>query len=407
MKCRHCDYSLEQILIDLGECPPSNSYILNKKFCSKEKKFPLIVYICNKCWLVQTLDTVNRKELFSDDYSYLSSYSKTWLDHVSIYSNEIIEKLMLSKKSLVIEIASNDGSLLENFKYKNIPCFGIEPTNSSAEIALSKGIPVYKEFFSSKFAKKLSKTNKTADLIIANNVLAHVPDINDFLKGFEYILKKNGTVTFEFPYLIKMIETYQFDTIYHEHFSYLSFSTCVKILSENNLEVYDVEEISTHGGSLRIYAQRKGDEKKIKPSVYNLIKSETKLGVFTRIFYADFSYKSKIIRDKLLIFLQEVKRKNKKVIGYGAAAKGNTLLNFAKIDRNLLDYVVDKNPMKYGKLLPGSHIPIVKEEEILTDKPDYVIILPWNIKNEVMVQLNYIKSWGGKFVVFQPKMEIF
>ena len=406
MKCRHCNNILKNILIDLGKCPPSNSYLSTKKSCTNEKNFPLKVYVCNFCWLVQTEDIINKTELFTKDYAYFSSYSKTWLKHVSDYTNHIISRLELTEKSLVVEIASNDGCLLDNFKKRNIPCFGIEPTESSVKVAISKDLKVYQEFFSSKFAMYLSKRGELADLIIANNVLAHVPDINDFLRGFIFILKNTGTVTFEFPHLIKMIELMQFDTIYHEHFSYLSLSTCHLIFNVNGLEIYDVDEISTHGGSLRVYAQKKGGNKKINRRVQRLINYEKSLGVFETSFYKNFSTNSKIIRNNLIDFLQKAKIENQKVIGYGAAAKGNTFLNFANIDQTMINYVVDKNPMKHGKFLPGSHIPIYEEEKILADKPDYIIILPWNLKKEIINQLNYIREWKGKFVTFQPKMEI-
>ena len=406
MMCRNCKSKLDYLLIDLGECPPSNSYLNNANLKDKEKYFPLKVYICEQCWLVQTYDTNKADQLFTETYSYLSSYSKTWLDHTTKYVNDITKKLLLNDKSLVIEVASNDGCLLKNFLELKIPCIGIEPTMSTAKVAKANGITVFENFFNYEFSEELRKNKILPDLMIANNVLAHVPDINDFLKGFENLVKDDGVITFEFPHLLKMINEIQFDTIYHEHFSYLSLLTCKNIFHQNGLKIFDVEKIKTHGGSLRVYAQKKSGKRKVSSKVEEVLNEEKSQGISTKDFYKNFSTKSKSIIDQMLKFLTEKKEINKKVIGYGAAAKANTLINFAKIDKSLIKYVVDKNPMKQNKFLPGSHIPIFSVERIIQDKPDYVVIFPWNLKLEIMEQLHFIRNWNAKFVIFQPKLEI-
>ena len=406
MMCRNCKSKLDYLLIDLGECPPSNSYLSNANLKDKEKYFPLKIYICENCWLVQTYDTNNADQLFTETYSYLSSYSKTWLDHTTNYVNDITKKLSLNDKSLVIEVASNDGCLLKNFLELKIPCIGIEPTRSTAKVAKANGIKVFENFFNYEFSKKLRKNKILPDLMIANNVLAHVPDINDFLSGFENLIKNDGVITFEFPHLLKMINETQFDTIYHEHFSYLSLLTCKDIFYQNGLKIFDVEKIKTHGGSLRVYVQKKSGKRKVSSKVEEVLNEEKSQGICTKDFYKNFSIKSKSIIDQMLKFLTEKKEINKKVIGYGAAAKANTLINFAKIDKSLIKYVVDKNPMKQNKFLPGSHIPIFSVERIIEDKPDYVVIFPWNLKLEIIKQLHFIRNWNAKFVIFQPKLEI-
>ena len=406
MKCRNCNSTLKQKIIDLGTCPPSNSYLDIIQIQSKEKFFPLKVYVCNECWLVQTFDTNKADELFNETYSYLSSYSDTWIDHTSKFVKDITKKLSLNSKSLVIEVASNDGCLLKNFLRLKIPCIGIEPTKSTANIAKKAGIKVYNSFFNRNLSIKLYDKKLYPDLMIANNVLAHVPDINDFLSGFEYLIKDDGVITFEFPHLLKMIKEVQFDTIYHEHYSYLSLSTCKKMFMQNGLKIFDVEKISTHGGSLRVYVQKLSGKRRVSLRVNNILQEEELSGIFTNSFYKDFSLKSEHLKNSMLNFLKEAKLKGKVIIGYGAAAKANTLLNYSKVDKTLVKYVVDKNPLKQNKFLPGSHIPIVSEDRIIKLKPDYVIIFPWNLKSEIMKQLNYIKDWDGKFVLFQSKLEI-
>ena len=389
MKCRHCNSLIENEFADLGTSPPSNSYLREDQLHKPEVFYPLRVKVCDSCWLVQIEDFTNREEFFSSDYAYFSSFSTTWLAHAKDYVEKMINRFNLTETSFVLEVASNDGYLLQYVKERSIPCMGVEPTKSTAEVAISKGIPTRQEFFGVKLAESLVSENKKADLTAANNVLAHVPDINDFITGFSILLKDTGVSTFEFPHLFQLVNHSQFDTIYHEHYSYLSLIAVQKIFLANGLEVFDVEEISTHGGSLRVYAQKKEKgQQKISDRVTRLIEKEKNAGVDTLSFYEGFQ--SKI-----------------NTVGYGAAAKGNTFLNYAGIRSDLISFVVDKNPHKQNKFLPGSRIPIYDEQKIKTIKPKYVVIFPWNLKSEVSEQLAYIREWGGKFVVAIPNLEVF
>ena len=407
MKCRHCQSRLSAPLIDLGSAPPSNSFLNIETINAPEKYFPLRVLVCTNCWLVQTEDFAQKEELFDSEYAYFSGFSTSWLEHCRKYVNDIVDRFELNDSSHVIEVAANDGYLLQYVKNLNIPCTGIEPTASTAAEARNKGLNIIEEFFGEKLAKQLVEQGKQADLTVANNVLAHVPDINDFISGFAKVLKPTGVSTFEFPHLLKLISENQFDTIYHEHFSYLSLVAVESIFNKNGLQVFDVEELPTHGGSLRVFAQRiDTGERVVSERVINLHNYEIERGIGSLDFYIDFQPKVNKVKDDLLLFLLEAKREGKKIIAYGAAAKGNTLLNYAGIKLDLISYVVDKNPAKQGKWMPGSRIPIQDEQFIREDKPNYIIILPWNIKQEVIQQLDYVREWGGQFVTSIPSLEI-
>ncbi len=408
MKCRHCKATLSHIFIDLGSSPPSNSYLTSKTIKQAEKWYPLKVFACESCWLVQTEDFVGAEEMFSKDYAYYSSYSSSWLKHAENYMNSMIDRLKLDGKSNVIEVASNDGYLLQFTKKNNIPCFGIEPTQNTAEVAQQKGIEIIQDFFGVTLAKKLKAQSRQADLMIANNVLAHVPDINDFVKGFSILLNEDGVVTFEFPHILNLVEKKQFDTIYHEHYSYLSLLSVNSILEYNGLSIFDVNELNTHGGSLRVFAQRSDIRShKVSDAVFKVHEREIKSKLNTIDFYTNFQKKSENIKFKLLSFLISAKAKNQTVIAYGAAAKGSTILNYSGIRSDLIPFVVDKNPNKSGKFMPGSRIPIIDECIIRKIKPKYIIILPWNLKSEIEDQLSYIREWDGNFVVAIPELMIF
>ena len=407
MKCRHCNTELTLTLIDLGGAPPSNAYLTEKTLCTPEKWFPLRVLICEKCWLVQTEDFTQADELFNEEYAYFSSFSTSWLQHAENYVKNMIERFSLNEKSHVIEVAANDGYLLQYVKEHNIPCMGIEPTSSTAIAARKKGITIVEEFFGVSLAKKLVKQGRQADLTTANNVLAHVPDINDFVAGFSIVLKTSGVATFEFPHLIRLINESQFDTIYHEHFSYLSLTALGGVFEKNGLQIFDVEECSTHGGSLRIFAQRSDTGVlKVGKNVERLVKYEKELKVDTSGYYIDFQKKANKIKDNFLKFLIDKKNKGESVAAYGAAAKGNTLLNYAGVKKDLIPYVVDKNINKQGKYMPGSRIPIKDEQYLIDNKPEYIIIFPWNIVNEIIEQLQFAREWGVKVVVFIPEIKI-
>lgn len=407
MKCRHCGTDLVIPLIDLGSAPPSNAYLTKKTLKSPEKWFPLNVLVCNQCWLVQTEDYAGAEELFDEDYAYFSSFSTSWLKHAEQYVVDMVSRFGLTSESHVVEVAANDGYLLQYAKQKGIPCLGIEPTASTASAAKEKGLEVVEAFFGVELARKLALDGKQADLTVANNVLAHVPNINDFVAGFARLLKPNGVATFEFPHLMQLVEHTQFDTIYHEHFSYLSLTAVNQIFDQNGLQVFDVQEISTHGGSLRVFAQRKDlGQHQVSEAVGKLLTLESAIGMKTEVYYADFQQRANRVKHDLVDFLIKAKREGKKVMAYGAAAKGNTLLNYAGIRSDLLPFVVDRNPAKQNKYLPGSRVPIVEESVIRQEKPDYVLILPWNLRREVTEQLMYIHEWGGKFVTAVPNLEI-
>ena len=407
MKCRHCGTELVLPLIDLGSAPPSNAYLTKQTLKVPEKWFPLKVLVCNQCWLVQTEDYAGAEELFDEDYAYFSSFSTSWLKHAEQYVADMVTRFELTEKSHVVEIAANDGYLLQYVKARGIPCLGVEPTASTAVAAKEKGLEVVEAFFGVELAKKLVSQGKQADLTAANNVLAHVPDVNDFVAGFSHLLKPNGVATFEFPHLMQLVKHTQFDTIYHEHFSYLSLTAVNQIFNQNGLQVFDVEEIATHGGSLRVFAQRKDrGQHQVNVAVGELLTRESSEGMKTEDYYADFQQRANRVKHDLIDFLIKAKRDDKKVMGYGAAAKGNTLLNYAGIRPDLLLSVVDRNPAKQNKYLPGSRIPIVEESIIRREKPDYVLILPWNLRHEVTEQLKYINEWGGKFVTAVPSLVI-
>jgi SAM-dependent methyltransferase len=407
MKCRHCASDLQFKFVDLGSSPPSNSYLTKKTIDEPEKWYPLKVMVCDKCWLVQTEDFVGVGEMFSEDYAYFSSFSSTWLEHAKHYVEKVTSRFKLTSESIVAEIAANDGYLLQYLQDKNIPCYGIEPTHSTAQAARDKGIEIIEEFFSIVKANELLNQGRQADLIVSNNVLAHVPDINDFVKGVSILLKPNGVATFEFAHLLNLVQLSQFDTIYHEHYSYLSLTAVQTIFDANGLSVFDVEELSTHGGSLRVYAQLSELGKhKTSAAVISLKEKENKLGMSDINFYHGFQNKIERVKIDFLSFLLEAKRNGKQVVGYGAAAKGNTMMNFGGIRQDLISYVVDRNPAKQNMYAPGSRIPVVSEQILKDEKPDYIVILPWNLKEEIQDQLNYVIEWGCKFVVVIPELKI-
>ena len=406
MKCRHCNTQLNYTFTDLGSSPPSNSYLTKETMKSAEKWYPLKVLVCENCWLVQTEDFVGVSKMFSEDYAYFSSFSQSWLEHASNYIDSTVKRFNLNSQSTIVEVAANDGYLLQFAQKKDIPCYGIEPTHSTALSAREKGIEIIEEFFGVEQAKKLASQGRQADLTVANNVLAHVPDINDFVQGFSILLKESGVATFEFPHLLNLVNKNQFDTIYHEHYSYLSMVSVKAIFEKNGLSIFDVEELPTHGGSLRIYAQRSNSGKHpVSDEVHNLYDREIQNGVNSIDFYRNFQEKVEKIKLDLTLLLLKLKNEGQKIIAYGAAAKGNTMMNFAGIRPDIISFVVDKNPNKSGKFMPGSRIPIVDESMIKKKKPDYVLILPWNLKNEVENQLSYIRDWDAKFIVAVPKLE--
>lgn len=407
MKCRHCQTELTLPLIDLATAPPSNAYLTQAMLHVPEKYFPLRVLVCDQCWLVQTEDYAGAEELFSSDYAYFSSFSTTWLRHAEKYVVDMTSRFGLNEDSHLVEVAANDGYLLQYAKARGIPCLGIEPTTSTANAARAKGIEIVEEFFGVKLAQKLAAAGKQADLTAANNVLAHVPDINDFVGGFAALLKPAGVSTFEFPHLFRMVSENQFDTIYHEHYSYLSLIAVNRIFEQNGLSVFDVEELPTHGGSLRVYAQRSDTgAREVTADVGRVLQKEAAAGMASTEFYAGFQAKANRVKNDFLAFLIEAKRTGKTVAGYGAAAKGNTLMNYAGVRPDLLSYVVDRNPAKQDKFLPGCRLPIVDEEHLKQARPDYVVILPWNLRTEVVEQLAYIREWGGQFVTAVPMLKI-
>ena len=407
MNCRHCNATLTLPLIDLGLAPPSNAYLSTQQLQQPEKKYPLRVLVCQTCWLAQTEDFAQAHELFDADYAYFSSFSSTWLEHAKRYANEMLARFHVSSSSHVVEIAANDGYLLQYFKAANIPCTGVEPTASTATAARTKGIDIVQEFFGVALANTLVAQDKQADLITANNVLAHVPDINDFVAGFTVLLKPTGVATFEFPHLMQLMALNQFDTIYHEHFSYLSLTAVQRIFAANGLTVFDVEEHPTHGGSLRVFAQRTDTGKQpISDRVAKMLRAEDAIGIQTEKYYLAFQVRAEKVKDDFVNFLADAKRQGKTVAAYGAAAKGNTLINFAELGSDLIQYVVDKNPAKQGKFMPGSRIPIVSPEALHSQRPDYLVILPWNIADEVTQQNAALAKLGTQFVTAVPKLEI-
>ena len=407
MKCRHCNADVSLVLIDLGSAPPSNAYLTKLTMRRPEKWFPLKVLVCETCWLVQAEAYSRAAELFNEEYAYFSSFSDLWLKHAQNYVAAMTARFGLTPDSQVVEVAANDGYLLQYVKQLGIPCLGIEPTASTAAAARARGLPVIEDFFGVRLAKELVAQGQSADLMVANNVLAHVPDLNDFAAGFALLLKPQGFATFEFPHVLQLIAEKQFDTIYHEHFSYLSLTAVALIFERNGLSLFDLEELPTHGGSLRVFAQRTATgAQPVSERVGDLLRREEAAGLRTAAYYAGFQARAEKVKDDLLSFLIEAKREGKIVAAYGAAAKGNTLMNFAGIRADLIRYVVDKNPAKQGKFMPGSRIPILAPAVLNEPRPDYLVILPWNIATEVRQQNARLAELGTKFVTAVPKLEI-
>jgi hypothetical protein len=405
--CRFCGAGLEHTFVDLGMSPLCESILRADQLNQMEPFYPLHVYVCGECFLVQLQEYVSPEAIFSD-YAYFSSYSDSWLAHAKNYSDKMVRLFGLNRKSLVVELASNDGYLLRNFLNLSIPALGIEPAANVAEVAISKGVPTLVKFFGRETASELAADGKLADLLIGNNVLAQVPDLNSFVAGLKILLKPRGVITMEFPHLLRLMQENQFDTIYHEHFSYFSLWTAEKIFAAHGLVLFDIEELFTHGGSLRIYARHAGDASKpVTSRVEELRARELAAGVNRLEAYATFDGQVKETKRRLLDFLIRARREGKRVAGYGAPGKGNTLLNYCGIRTDFLEYTVDRNPHKHGKFLPGTHIPIYPPERIRQTHPDYVLILPWNLKEEIMEQNAYVREWNGRFVVPIPEVKVY
>lgn len=406
MNCRHCGTPLEHTFLDLGFAPPSNAYLTTDDLKQPEVYYPLRIKVCDCCWLVQTEDHAPAEDLFGPDYAYFSSTSTSCLAHAADYVAKVTGGLGLNKESMVIEVASNDGYLLRNFVAAGIPCLGIEPTDGTADAAASIGVPVLREFFGEAVGKRLAADGQGADLIVGNNVFAHVPDINDFSRGLNAALKPGGTITLEFPHLKQLIEHTQFDTVYHEHYCYLSLFAVNSIFEAAGLRVWDVEELPTHGGSLRVYGCHESDQRRTSPAVTAILMQERSGGLQTLTPYRTFQARAEQAKDELLIFLVEQKRAGKRVAGYGAAAKGNTLLNYAGVKPDLLPFICDAAAAKQGRYMPGSHIPILPPAALMQESPDYVLILPWNIAAEVMEQNAELTERGTRFVTAIPRLEV-
>lgn len=405
-KCRFCATPLQHTFVDLGMSPLSNAYVSAEQANQMEPFYPLHAFVCDTCFLVQLEEFETPEQIFGD-YAYFSSYSDQWLNHARAYAQDMVKRLGLNDSSRVVEVASNDGYLLQYFKEQGIPVLGVEPAANVAAVAAGKGIPTVAKFFGTKTAMGLAEENLRADLLVGNNVLAHVPDLNDFVAGLKILLKPDGVATMEFPHLLRLMSGNQFDTIYHEHFSYFSFLTVEKIFDRHGLTLFDVDELPTHGGSLRIYATHaKNNTKPVTASVAMLKQREREAGLERLKTYAGFAEQVRETKRQLLEFLIAAKRAEKTVVGYGAPAKGNTLLNYCGIRSDFIDYTVDRSPHKQGKFLPGTHISIHHPDKIRETRPDYLLILPWNIKEEVMEQMACIRQWGGKFVVPIPRVEV-
>jgi SAM-dependent methyltransferase len=406
MKCRHCQTELELEFLDLGNAPPSNAYLKEQDLRKPETTYPLRILTCTNCWLVQTEDYTEADELFNEDYAYFSSTSKGWLKHASDYCSMITKRLGLSENSFVVEIASNDGYLLKNFVETGIPCLGIEPTKSTAEAATAIGVPVRQEFFGKDVGVKMANAGEQADLVLGNNVYAHVPDINDFTKGVTALLKPNGVVTIEFPHLLQLVQQNQIDTVYHEHFSYLSLCAVSSVFKAAGLRIFDVEELGTHGGSLRVYGCLQDANHEELNSVQDVLAGEIDAGLQDEKTYSTFQQKADAVKDGLVRFLLDAKAEGKTVAGYGAAAKGNTLMNYAGIRPDLMPFICDAAKAKIGQYMPASHIPILSPSVLDENRPDYLVILPWNIAEEVMKQNAHLAAKGTKFVTAVPELKI-
>jgi SAM-dependent methyltransferase len=403
--CRFCKAPLRTTFVDLGMSPLCESFVPAEALNHMEPFFPLHVFVCERCFLVQLDEYVTPGDIFTE-YAYFSSFSDSWVEHARRYCVAVSKRLGLGPSSKVVEIASNDGYLLQHFVKAGVPVLGIEPAANVAKVAVDKGIPTTVRFFGEQTAADVARESGHADLIIGNNVLAHVPDINDFVEGLRVLLKPTGTVTMEFPHLVRLMEGNQFDTIYHEHFSYLSLITVDRIFQAHGLRVYDVDEIPTHGGSLRIYACHAGSAQPTLEAVKALLAREDEFGLRDIATYGRFAEQVRETKRKLLTFLIDARRQGRRVAGYGAPGKGNTLLNYCGVRTDFVDYVVDRNPYKHSRYLPGTHIPIFPPEKIAETRPDYVLILPWNLKDEIVSQLSYIREWGGQFVVPIPEVEV-
>ena len=406
MICRHCAEPLRHTFLDLGFTPPSNAYLTARDLQLPERYFPLRLKVCTNCWLVQTDADPGARELFSAEYAYFSSASLIWLEHAARYAGMIVPRLQLNSASFVIEVASNDGYLLKNFLAAQIPCLGIEPTDNTATAAESLGIPVLREFFSEAVGKRLADEGKQADLIIGNNVFAHVPELNDFVRGLKAALKPGGTMTLEFPHLMRLVENTEFDTVYHEHFSYFSLHTVSRILAAAGLRLWDVEELPTHGGSLRVYCCHRESTRPASHDIDRVLAAERRVGLLDLAIYDTFQDRVNRAKDALLVFLIEEKHAGRRLAAYGAAAKGNTLLNYAGVKPDLLPFVCDAAGSKQGKFMPGSHIPIFAPSALREWKPDRILILPWNIADEICRQHAYIEEWGGRFMVALPEIRV-
>ena len=406
MKCRHCDTPLSDVFVDLGAAPPSNAFLREQDLALVESYFALKVYTCHECRLVQVDEVQRHDALFSDDYVYFSSFSPSWLAHAQRYVDTTAERLALNAHSLVLEVASNDGYLLQYVQQRGIACVGIEPTAGTARVAREKGVETIEVFFGEDFARRFAVERRRADLVLANNVLAHVPDINDFVAGLREVLAPGGTVTVEFPHLMQLVQQGQFDTIYHEHFSYLSFATVQRIFAAHGLTVWDVQTLRTHGGSLRVWAQHTANARPTAASVDAMLLTEAAAGMQEPAFYRGFQPEADRIKNDLVAFLIECRRGGRSVAAYGAAAKGNTLLNYAGVRPDLLPFVVDASPHKQGRFLPGSRIPVVAEARIRETRPDFILILPWNLRDEIVTQLGYAREWGARFVTAVPALTV-
>jgi SAM-dependent methyltransferase len=404
--CRSCGATLDRCFIDLGASPLSNAFLSSESLGEPETHHPLKVFVCDRCFLVQLPQHARPDAIFDEGYAYFSSYSETWLQHAAEYARTMSEQLELGPQNLVIEVASNDGYLLQYFADLEIPVLGIEPAANTAEAARERGVPTRVEFFGTQLARDLAAEGCVADLLVANNVLAHVPDIHDFLEGFAILLEPGGVATFEFPHVLRLIEEAQFDTIYHEHYSYLSLIVVERLLAEHRLLVHDVEQLGTHGGSLRVHASHTAAQRPVSSTVAVVRELERQAHLHEPRGYAGFAARAESIKLDLLEFLVRARRDGKKVAGYGAPAKGNTLLNFCGVRADLLPFTTDRSPHKQGLFLPGSRIPVLAPEAIYDAKPDYVLILPWNLKEEIVAQLAGIREWGGQFIVSSPRLEL-